>query len=194
MNPFFIADTTPAPYNDYGVPPFVPFEVKDVTIGPVDIQDTSEGLTNRFWAAYFDPTPKDLVLLDIDNNITEIILNEPDEIVNVALAFDQNANDNFAWITGTGELKIRWFDASLPGDSILSIGQAQSVTFTMDTNYYPSSIDSDILLFYIRDGAIYFRIQREKYDIEHVTPVTSGASTLFDSGTREDYRFQVRWR
>lgn len=191
MIPDFIPDDTPKAYNNYGVPPSVPFDVNNVTIGPIDTNDPSEGLHFKYWSAYVDGS-NDLILEDIGISTT-VILNEPDEIVNVALAFDQNANDTYAWITGLGELKLRWFDASVPADVVVSFGQAQSVTLTMDMKYFPSSPESDILLFYIRNNAIYFRAQRDKFAIEHSTPVASGANRLIDSGMRTDYRFQVRW-
>lgn len=193
MNPFFIDDTTPALYNDWGVEPYIPFTVKNVTIGPIGIQDTSDELTSKFWGAAFKQSTQELLLIDTEEETTEVILTETDGMVKVALAFDQNANDTYAWITNLGDLKIRWFDASLPGDAIINFGAAQSVTLTMDTKYYPSSIDSDILLFYIRNGAIFYRIQRDKYATEYTTAVTEDAISLLDSGTRKDYRFQVRY-
>ncbi len=193
MIPQFISNTDSGDYNDYGDTPSVGFAIKNTTIGPMAIQDTSAGLTNKYWAAYFNTTTKNLTLLDVAQGASTVILNEPDSITHIALAFDQNANDTYAWITGAGELKVRWFDASISGDAVVSLGQAQSVVMTMDTKYYPASSDSDILLFYIRGNAIYYRVQRDKYLIEYATPVTTGANKLLDSGTRKDYRFQVRW-
>jgi hypothetical protein len=193
MNPFFIADNVPDDYNNYGIKPYVPFGVRNITIGPTNVNDPSEQLNYKYWATYYDPITDDIKLEDFDPPSVSTIINEPDGVTSIGLAFDQNANDVYAWITGTGELKLRWFDATLPGDAVLSLGQAQSVTVTMDTKYFPSSADSDILLFYIRSGAIYYRIQRDKYAVEYTTPVTTGASKLHDSGTRRDYRFQVRW-
>ena len=188
----FIPDTEIGPYNDYGVPPYVPFGVRDVTIGPNGLNDTTQGLNHKWWAAYFDSS-NDIIIEDVDLSSTTVVLNEPDGVVNIALAFDQNANDTYAYITGLGDLKIRFFDGSIPGDTILNIGSAQSVTMTMDMKYYPSSPSSDILLFYIRSNAIYYRLQRDKYAIEYATPVTAGANRLHDSGIRQDYGFQVRW-
>lgn len=191
MIPTFIPDETPEEYNDYGVPPTVPYAINNVTIGPKGTSDISEGLTFKFWALY--AIGNDLIIEDIDQSSTSVILIEPSGFKNVSLAFDQNANDTYAYITGTGELKLRWFDASLSGYTTDSFGQAQSLTLTLDMKYYTDGGDSDILMFYIRDNAIYFRVQREKYEVEHATPVTSGANKLFDSGMRKDYRFQVRW-
>ena len=187
----YIADNVPIKYNNYGIAPYVPYAVKSVTIGPVGINDPSKELNNKFWAAYVDAG--DLYLSDTVNLTNTLILSEPDGIAKVALAFDQNANDTYAYITELGELKLRFYDSLIPGDSLVSFGTAQSVTLTMDMKYYPSSGQSDILLYYIRDGAIYCRVQRDRFLIEHSTPVTTGASRLLDSGMRKDYRFQVRW-
>jgi len=188
----FIASTQTGPYNNYGTAPSVPFAVNNVTIGPVALNDTNKGLIDKFWAAYVDVSDN-IIIEDLELSSTTFILNEPDGVQNIALAFDQNANDTYAYITGIGDLKIRFFDASIPNDVILNIGQAQSVTFTMDMKYFPSNPRSDILLFYIRDNAIFYRIQRDKYSIEYTTPVTTGANQLIDSGMRTDYRFQVQY-
>ena len=187
----YITDTTPIKYNNYGVAPYVPYSVKNVTIGPTGINDPSKELNNKFWAAYADTG--NLYLRDTVNLTNTLILNEPDGIAKVSLAFDQNANDTYAFITELGELKLRFYDSLIPGDSLVSFGAAQSVTLTMDMKYYPSSDQSDILLYYIRGGAIYCRVQRDSFLTEYATPVTAGATRLLDSGMRTDYRFQVRW-
>ena len=187
----YIADNVPIKYNNYGIAPYVPYAVKNVTIGPVAINDPSKELNNKFWAAYADAG--DLYLSDTVDLTNTLILSEPDGIAKVALAFDQNANDTYAYITDLGELKLRFYDSLIPGDSLVSFGIVQSMTLAMDIKYYPSSDQSDILLYYIRDGAIYCRIQRDRFLIEYATPVTTGASRLLDSGMRKDYRFQVRW-
>lgn len=187
----YIVDNVPIKYNNYGIAPYVPYAVKNVTIGPVAINDPSKELNNKFWAAYADAG--DLYLSDTVDLTNTLILSEPDGIAKVALAFDQNANDTYAYITDLGELKLRFYDSLIPGDSLVSFGVVQSMTLAMDIKYYPSSDQSDILLYYIRDGAIYCRIQRDRFLIEYATPVITGASRLLDSGMRKDYRFQVRW-
>jgi hypothetical protein len=189
----FITGAGIGPYNNYGVKPYVPYKVKNITIGPNGLNDTTQGLDYKYWAAYFDGNTNNLIIEDLELSNTVTILNEPLGIDNIALAFDQNANDTYAYIDGSGDLKIRFFDAIIPGDTIINIGPAQSVTMTMDMKYYPSSASSDILLFYIRSGAIYYRLQRDKYATEYATPVIAGGSRLHDSGMRTDYRFQVRW-
>ena len=188
----FIDDDVPGSYNNYGIAPTVPFAVNNVTIGPVALNDSSEGLNDKFWAAYFEPTTKNIVLDNLSGT-TEVIVNEPLGIKRIGLAFDQNANDTYAWITDTNILKVRFFDGTITDDLTLEFGPAIDVVITMDMNYLPSNPNSDILVFYIRDGAIFYRVQRDRYDIEYVTPVTSGASKLLNSGMRTDYRFQVRW-
>ena len=187
----YIADNVPIKYNNYGIAPYVPYAIKNVTIGPTGINDPSKELNNKFWAAYADTG--NLYLRDTVNSTDTLILNEIDGIAKVSLAFDQNANDTYAYITDTGVLKLRFFDSLIPGDSLVDLGPAQSVTLTMDMKYYPSSGQSDILLYYIRDGAIYCRVQRDRFLIEYATPVTTGASRLLGSGMRADYRFQVTW-
>jgi len=188
----FSTNTEPSSYNDYGNPPSVLFAVKSVTIGPVALSDASKKLNNKFWAAYFEPATKDIILDDLIGGTTAIV-NEPLGIKRIGLAFDQNANDAYVWITDTNILKIRFFDSSITADVILTLGTAQDAVITMDMKYQPSNPVSDILVFYIRDNAIFYRIQRDKYSIEYTTPVIDGANSLIDSGMRTDYRFQLQY-
>lgn len=188
----FIDDTTPSAYNNYGNPPTIPFSVNNVTIGPIALNDASDGLNNKYWATYFDPSTSNIILDDLEGN-TEIIVNEPLGIKRIGLAFDQNGNDVYAWITETDILMLRWFDGGIPGDVVVNLGTAQDAVITMDMKYQAENSRSDVLLFYIKDNAIFYRVQRESYSIPNATPVTSGASRLIDSGMRTDYRFQVKW-
>ncbi|MCJ8293384.1 MAG: hypothetical protein MJK15_03175 [Colwellia sp.] len=188
----FIPDTTPAAYNNYGNPPTVNVSVNNVTIGPIALNDASEGLNNKFWATYYDPITDNIILDDLAGT-TEVITNEPLGVTRIGLAFDQNGNDVYAWITETDILMLRFFDSGIPGDTIVNLGAAQDVVITMDMKYQPSNARSDVLLFYIRNGGIFYRVQRESYAIENPTPVIAGASRLIDSGMRTDYRFQVKW-
>jgi hypothetical protein len=188
----FISDTEPGEYNDYGPKPTVLLDIKNITIGPVAISDATKNLNNKYWATYWDGGTDGIYLDDLSGNVS-LIITEPVTVKRVALAFDQNANDTIAWVTENDDLKLRFFNGALPGYVVLNIGDAQDVTLTMDMKYHPSSPTSDILMFYIRDNAIYYRVQRDLYAIEYSTPVTSGASRLIDSGMRKDYRFQVKW-
>lgn len=194
MYPTYIDETEPENYNNYGIAPTLPFNVENVTIGPVALNYTAGGLTSKYWGAYYNPSGNAIYLRDMALGTDTFIISEPDGVSRIALAFDQNGNDVYAWITLSGVLKLRWFDSSVGSDVVDTFGQAQSLTLTMDMKYFPSSAESDILFYYIRDNAIYARVQRDKYEIEYSTPVTSGANELIDSGMRVDYRFQVRWR
>lgn len=184
----FIADTEPKPLNDYGTPPSLEFEVSDVTIGPIGVNDNSKGLTYQYWAAYYDAG---IIKIDDLSGNSSFVISEPDGVKSISLAFDQNANPVYLWITNPGNLKLRWFDASINSYVVDELGTAQSAVMTMDMKYDPSNERSDILLFYIRDGAILYRVQRDKYEIENISPVTSGAISLSSVGTTTGYRTQV---
>lgn len=194
MIPTFIDDTEESNYNNYGIPPVLPFSVNDVTIGPILRSDSSQGLTAKFWGAYFNQSGSAVYIRDMSLGTDTFLFNEPESMKKIALAFDQNGNEVIAWITLLDVLKIRYFDTTVDDYVSDSFGVVSSLTLTMDMKYFPSSSESDVLLFYIRNGAIFSRVQRDKYLVERATPVTSGAIELVDSGMRTDYRFQVRWR
>jgi hypothetical protein len=91
------------------------------------------------------------------------------------------------------ELKLFWFDPLLVENTITVFGVGTYPFATFDIRWDTSNPDSDVLLFYIRDGGIYYRLQRDRYSIEHATPVTNGARIL-EADMTVDYRLQLLYR
>lgn len=178
-------------YVNYGDEPSSDYDIVDTVIGPVGLQDPSQRLNVKFWQAFYDDGF--VKLLDTETGDTIDVFEAVNGIKKLYLAFDQNANDAYAYIDDSGNLSFRWYRAAAGYDVTDSFGPASDAIVSMDMNYFPSSGSSDILLYYIRDGAIYCRVQRENYEIERATTVTEGAVVFKSRGMRSDYRFQVEY-
>lgn len=187
-------DLTPTDFVFYGEEPSLPFEISDISIGPEELSDTASGLVVRYWAIYVDINGKDLYLYDIEKDESTLLIVDSTLITEVRLTFDQNASPVVVYITTFRELKIRRLDAQVGGYVIeVLASNVRSSLIQMDLYNQSFSDISDILVHYIVNGAIFTRVQRDNYSIEYATPVTEGATVLFQSGKSVGNRFQVEF-
>tara|TARA_R110002126_G_scaffold112926_1_gene251310 strand:- start:3447 stop:4070 length:624 start_codon:yes stop_codon:yes gene_type:complete len=180
-------------YKSYGTPPDIPYDVSATSIGPIALSDSTSGLTNKFWGVGFDPASKEIRLWDAG---TETVLyTETEAVTNLSLAFTQNASVVATIVTVSGILKLYWFDVSISNYTVASLdtGVSQALA-TMDMKEEPESALSDVLLAYIKAGAIFTRVQRENYLIVGATSVVSDAVALTQSGMSIGQRFQVTYQ
>ena len=90
------------------------------------------------------------------------------DITELSLAFDQNMRATIAFMQA-GEAKLYYYDTGLEAPTTISIGAGSTSPFlTMDDKREVATINNfnDILLFYIRDGQVMYRQQRDSYTVE----------------------------
>ncbi len=181
-------------YKSYGTPPDIPYDVSATSIGPIALSDSTSGLTNKFWGVGFDPASKEVRLWE-GAGMETVLYTETEAVTNLSLAFTQNASVVVTIVTASGILKLYWFDASISNYTIVSLdtGVSQALA-TMDMKEEPGSALSDVLLVYIKAGAIFTRVQRENYLIVGATSVVSDAVALTQAGMSIGQRFQVTYQ
>lgn len=89
-------------------------------------------------------------------------------------AFDQNASP-VVCAERAGQLFIYFFDPTVPGFTFASFGAGRTPRCVLDTTL--ASAESDVLVFYMRDaaGALAFRQQRDRYQVEFLAPDIAAA-------------------
>lgn len=165
----------------------------DHELGGVAIGDPSQGLRVRVWEArvsgnMIQTRPEDTgpggAWTDItsDAGITEI-----------ALAFDQNMRPTVAYVAG-GVGKLYWYNADISAYTTSSLAGALSPVVTMDDKR-PSAVGlNDILLFYLYNGRIMHRRQRDRYTIEYnLGAVPAGVDRITRWGMTEGNRIQIEF-
>lgn len=139
---------------------------EDFESGGIALNDTSESFFFQVWRTFI------LGSLDVyieAPNTSPILLYEGAEAVTeVSATFDQNMRATLAFVENT-EAKLQWFDTSVGAQVITNFGS--TVLFprvSLDDKRAKFIGSSDIIFTYIRDGNLYHRLQRDRFDIEYL--------------------------
>lgn len=157
--------TTPVPAG-YREPTARPDPLVDYEMGGVALQDPSEGLLVKLWTVRYDTTAEQVLLSA--PGVTETVAFTRGNITQVSLAFDQSMNPFIAFVEA-GISKFWWYDPTVPGQVFEESLIATAITpqCTLDDKRPSQTGNSDIILAYVREGAIYYRQQRDRYLIEY---------------------------
>lgn len=112
------------------------------------------------------------------------------DIKRLAATFDQLGRPMVFYETYAGELKLFWFDPVLVDNTITEFGVGSFPFATFDIRWDTSNPRSDVILLYVRDKVVYFRLQRDRYAIEYSTPVND-AKEVKAADMTVDYRLQL---
>ena len=102
------------------------------------------------------------------DDIPETVLFNAPGTTEVSLAFDQNMRPFVAFVQA-GQAKYYWYD-SLIADTVITNLPTGSTSprATLDDHRQLELNTSDIIMVYIRDGNLYFRMQRDRYLVERL--------------------------
>lgn len=166
----------------YPVTNFVDYEA-----GGIGIQDPSEGLLYQVWMARLE---NDHVYISAENT-PEYSIFSGSGITEISFTFDQNMRFNLAYVEG-GNAKLYWYDSTIPGMTITNFGASVlNPRITMDDKRPSQSSSNDIILAYVKSGSLYYRQQRDRFQIERL--LRSGVSKLKKIGMNDKLRLQFLW-
>lgn len=160
--------------------------------GGVALNDTSQGLYVKLWEG---------VLIDNgDTGTSDIYVRAPGVpltllfsapgITEIDLAFDQNMNPFIAYMQA-GVPKFYWYDPTVGGMVHTALPSGCSdLRCALDEKRWFGVADSDIELAYVRGGSLYYREQRDRYQIERL--VQANVTRLICIGMNVQSRFQFR--
>lgn len=139
----------------------------DYELGGVALQDASQGLQVKVWKV--ELVGDDVVLSA--EGVAPVVLFTQSDITEIALAFDQNMQPFVAYMLAGRHARFRWFDATVPGfvTTALPAG-SYSLRASLDDKRGAAGTltgRSDIVLTYLREGHLYCRAQRDRYEIEY---------------------------
>ena len=184
-------------YATYGKakPLYVSLNAHFIILGPVDVSVSNNNLTVKWWL--FELIDNVFKLFHYDeigsNWVYHSDLFTPVGCVSFAAAFDQLGKPLLFNDTGS-ELLLWWFDPTTSTHVSTVFGEGSHPFATFDLKYGVDTEYSDVLLFYMRSGAIYYRMQRDRYSIEYATPVVADAVFIKEADMATDYRLQLLYR
>lgn len=142
---------------------------EDYEDGGIDIQDPSKGLTFQPWRGWIEAdedTMESKVYLESQNTCPRLVYTGYN-ITEISFTFDRNMNIALAFVED-GEAKFYWYDTVTASMITTSLGSGViTPRVTHDDKRDFNSSGSDVILAYMRDGALYFKQQRDRYTIEY---------------------------
>ena len=156
-------------------------------MGGVGISDPSGGLTYQLWHGVLD-TATGTVLLD-DPNTPQFVLYSEADITQMDFSFEQNMKPCLAF-TQNGVAKFWWYNTVNLQYEIITLTGAMTPLTLLDDKREGLLGSSDIILFYLRDGRLYYREQRDRFTVEYDSGI-SGVRRLVRVGFTEGLRVQL---
>jgi len=159
-------------------------EFIDYESGGVAIQDPSKGLLYQIWSARLE---NDHVYIS-SGNTTEYSIFSGSNITEISFTFDQNMRFTLSYVEG-GDSKLYWYDSAIPGMTITNFGTSfKNPRITIDDKRATQTSNSDIIMAYIKNGNLYYRQQRDRFNTEYL--LKTGVSKLKKIGMNDKLRLQ----
>ena len=189
-NNLWSSDKTKKDYASYGMgaKPFYQSENPYfITIAVEDALLSLNGLTYNWWLFEFDNGVFKLYLYNDNQWQYQSDLFTAASCIEFSATFDQLGKPLVFNNTGS-KLILWWFDPTLASNTTTEFGEGSQPFASFDLKYKLDSDSSDVLLFYLRNGAVYYRQQRDRYTVEYTTPITPYISNLLYADMAQDYR------
>jgi hypothetical protein len=157
--------STPVPGSFIGAAAQPITRAVDYEDGPSAIRDPVNGLNFQQWRARIFNNNQILVSAP---NTPEYVFHSGPAITDVSIAFDQNANLYCVYVQ-QGTTYLYWFD-TIANDNVTTNYGTTWVTpkITLDDKRATQNARSDVILTYVRDGKLYYRQQRDRFQIERL--------------------------
>lgn len=148
--------------------PKEPSALESNSFGGVALNNPTQGLAVKVWTCTvekFELPLMDIVNLEAPDVSATPILSDY-SISWVSLAFDQNMRPFIAYVS-QGQAKFYWYDSSIEQPVTTTMDSGVGIpAATLDDTRESQLNSSDILLLYVRDGNLYQRRQRDRYEDE----------------------------
>jgi len=158
----------------------------DFEWGGLALQDNTGGLYQILWEAYY----RDNTIRLRSKTHEYIIVSGIPQPDHLSIAFDVNMNYNCTYIID-GTLYWKWYDTTILGHVTTPIPNVTSAYCTLD-DARPNADDwNDVILIYIRDHVMYYRLQRDRYTVEYEFAELPNRK-IMQAGMTTGHRLQVR--
>ncbi len=179
--------STPSVYGAYVYPyNLATTSMLDYEMGPIGLSDPSQGARAQLWKA---EVVAGSVSVSASNTPTTALFSTPG-VVGICLTFDQNAHPFVAFTDNLG-CGYWWYDTQTSAQTIarLPVG-CSSVKARLDDKRPTFIGTSDIILTYLRAGGLYFRQQRDRFNIEYTLTLSPPTGKLVQFGMSSSNRMQ----
>lgn len=136
-------------------------------LGGVALNNASQGRQVQVWQAWIETASVIKVAPYPSLTPATTLVSGGVNITEVSLAFDSNMQPAVAYLED-GLLKMRWFDATVPGFRTDLYPGCSFGKLSSDDKRPGQEGASDIILAYVRAGNLYWREQRDRFGVERL--------------------------
>ncbi len=155
--------------------------------GGIAINDITQGMQVTTWKCFVAEDSDNVMLQPGDGE--PIFLAQISGIEELAISFDQNMRPVFAYRTGTN-IYLYWYDADTSAFVTTNFGTGRNPSLTLDDKRSFNVSNSDVIFGYIRGSGLYYRTQRDRYQIERQLHSAASDLTLVNVGMNRNLRVQ----
>jgi hypothetical protein len=143
---------------------------EDYEIGPIALEDTSEGLQYQSWYLSYDSVAGEFTVTPETVGSPQVVLTGVFNATQCSLAFDNNGHVNIAYSLLNGQTALYWYDTLIAGWTTTTLPSAVFCpTLTLDDKRYFSTSANDILLWWTEEQPdstykLYRAQQRDRFD------------------------------
>lgn len=142
----------------------------DLELGALAVGDPSGGLRQVTWEGWFHDGA--LFVRRRPDGVVEQVLDGLGLVTELGLTFDANMRPHFAYVED-GTAKFYWYDTQQASNVVTSYPGATSPRLCLDDKRDRQSANRDVLLYYLTNGNLCARQQRDRYGVEYVLMATS---------------------
>lgn len=157
--------------------------------GGVALNDPSQDLTKYVWQAWTDGTTITVKRDDLDTY--HVVLMDTN-ITEIDLTFDQNMRPCIAYVAN-GISKLYWYDTQQAKQVIDEYPDIRNPRVSLDDKRRFNVANSDIIFAYQKGDTLCYRVQRERFTIEHVLATNTKKRILWRIGMGRKNRFLFYW-
>ena len=158
----------------------------DIVRGGKDLLDSSEGLNIKNWQIYKE---EDKIYIKAEDGEPVEIDVVPNTVSWLSMCFDQNMHYHIAYIN-EGITYWYWYDPVAEKYQSLELGSDIITPIArFDDARMEALSESDIILSYIRNGKLCCRVERQRYEIEHILQ-DNVSGNIVRCGMNRKFRFQ----
>ena len=154
--------------------------------GGIGISDSSQGLMVQTWRGRYIGNN---IILDVPSNpsVSSFIAYSGAAITEFSFSFDQLMRPVVVLIQ-YGNCIVKWYDSSINDYVVIDFGDViTNPRVSLDDKRPAHTTDSDIIFAYLRDNNLYYRQQRDRFQIEILLRI--GVYELFKIGFGINNRF-----
>ncbi len=155
----------------------------------VALNDPSMGMDYQLWKARVYADGKVTVAPENSAYETETLITTVIGAKKVSLAFDNNMRVAVSFLVGS-VLHLYWYDATVSSYVTLNVSNVRDAFARIDDVRDIAVSYRDIILSYIVDDRLCYRLSRDRFTIEYFLQDVNALQKLYQCGMTEKLRFQ----